>query len=350
MSFPPDLVMSFPPDPVIIQPEEILSTDIIIEDRKLVALGGNELATQASNAAAKSSFYSKLIVSLADSIRTRKKNGETEWTLENYKIATEKIIDLVTKTKSTGFRRFVWFRQFPEAHYVVMTRIQTITKLANDLDCQMRKIEARELSEAQEAGKQQQKPNQNRYAQSLIYKVCRAARKGMSPYQAALLLDHPIVKVQEPSQNTLDEMNTDKRNEKAVDESNHESEAGRKLRLQLRHRFLACIRSKKCIFDLANALLTMWGLPNISKIAPKPKKRKKPDMATKTSPPCKKKKVDTVPHNIGFWNHEEKVAFLEGLEQFGAPNWIKIATLICTRYVFIAIDYCVQILDDSLTY
>jgi hypothetical protein len=329
--------MSFPSEPVILQLEDILSTDIIIEDRKLVALGGNELATQASNTAAKSSFYSKLIVSLADSIRSRKKAGEAEWTLDTYKLATEKIINLVTKTKSSVLRRFVWFRQFPEAHYVVMTRTQTINKLANDLDCQMRKIEARELSEAQETNKQQQKPNQHRYAQSLIYKVCRAARKGMSPYQAVLLLDHPIVRVQEPSQNTSDEMNTDKRIE-ASEESNHESESGRKLRLQLRHRFLACIRSKKCIFDLANALLTMWGLPNISKIAPKPKKRKRPDMSTKTSPPCKKKKVESVPHNLGHWNLDERVAFLEGFEQFGAPHWVKIAPFVSTRYVLDFID------------
>ena len=155
-------------------------------------------------------------------------------------------------------------------------------------------------------------------------------------YQAALLLDHPIVKVQEASLIILDEMNTDKQ---TPEESNHESESGRKLRLQLRHRFLACIRSKRCIFDLGNALLTIWGLPNISKVAPKPKKRKKTDMAgtTKTSPPRKKKKVEAaVPHNVGYWNRDERVAFLEGLEQFGAPHWIKIAPLISTRYVLLS--------------
>jgi hypothetical protein len=324
--------MSFPLESFIIQPEEVLGSDIIIEDRKLVALGGNELATQASNTAATTSFYSRLIVSLADSIRSKEKTDESEWNLDAYKLTTEKIINLVTKTKSPVRRRFVWFRQFPDAHYVVMTRIQTINKLANDLDCQMRKVKARELAEAQEVSKQLQRPNQRRYAQSLISKVCRAARKGVSPYQAVLLLDYPIIKIQESSPIVADESNTDKRAE-APEGMSHESELGHKLRLQLRHRFLACIRSKKCIFDLANALLTMWELPNIPKTAPKSKKRRKPDTTTKVASPSKKKKVEVVPHNIGSWNRDERLAFLEGLEIHGTPHWIKIAPFIPTRYV-----------------
>ena len=319
---------------MIIQPGDVLTSDIIIEDRKLVALGGNELATQASNTATKSSFYSKLVVSLAESIHSKEKICEDEWNLDTYKFATEKIINLVTKTTTTVRKRFVWMRQFPEAHYVVMTRMQTINKLANDIECQIRKLKAREVSEAEDPSKQLQKPNQHRYAQSLILKVCRAVRKGMTPYQAALLLDHPILKLHEPSQNTTDETNTDKRVE-TPEESNQESESGRKLRLQLRHRFLACIRSKKCIFDLANALLTMWGLPGISKVATKPKKRKKPEIKVKpTSLPLKKKKVEVIPNNIGHWNRDERIAFLEGLEKHGAPHWIKIAPFISTRYVF----------------
>lgn len=327
--------MSFPPEPLIIQPEEILESDIIIEDCKLVALGGNELATQASNTAAKSSYYSKLIESLAGSIRSKEKSDESEWNLGIYKLATEKIINLVTKTKSPTQRRFVWFRQFPDAHYVVMTRIQTINKLANDLDCQMRKLKAREVSEAHEANRKQQKPNQRRYAQSLILKVCRAVRKGISPYQAVQLLDFPIVKVQESLQNASDETNTEKRVE-AAEGTNQESDLGRQLRLQLRHRFLACIRSKQCIFDMANAMLTMWGLPNISKIAPKLKKRKKIDTTgSTTAAKPKRKKVEYVPHTLGPWNRDERMAFLKGLETHGAPHWVKIAPFISTRYVFV---------------
>lgn len=330
--------MSFPLESFIIQPEDVLTSDIIIEDCKLVALGGNEVATQASNTAAKSSFYSKLIVSLADSIRSKERTDESEWNLDSYKLATEKIINLVTKTKSSVCRRFVWFRQFPDAHYVVMTRIQTINKLANDLDCQMRKIKARELSESQEARKHQQKPNQRRYAQRLIWKVCHAARRGMSPFQAVLLLDHPIIKVQESSQSTVDEKNADKQVE-APEGMNHESESGRKLRLQIRHRLLACIRSKKCIFDHANALLTLWELPNVPKTAPKSKKRKNQDVTAKVCPPRKRKKVEVVPHNIGIWNRDERVEFCEGLETHGAPHWSKIAPFISTRYVYVLVKY-----------
>ena len=325
-------IMSFPLESLIIPPEHILGSDIIIEDRELVELDGNELATQASNTEATSSFYSKLIISLADSIRSKEKTDESEWNLDTYKLATDKIINLVSKTKNSVHRRFVWFRSFPDAHYVVMTRVQLMNKLANDLDCQMRKIKACELAEAQELSKRQQKPNQRRYAQSLILKVCRAARKGVSPYQAALLLDYPIIKMQDHSAISSDGKNTDGRVD-ATDGTSHESDLGRKLRLQIRQRFLACIRSKQCIFDLANALLTMWELPNISKIAPKSKKRKKSDTLTKVSSPYKRKKVE--PHNIGFWNHDERVAFLEGLEIHGTSHWIMIAPFVSTRYVFI---------------
>lgn len=329
--------MSFPSEPLIIQPEEILGTDIIIEDRKLVAVEGNESATQASNAAAKSSFYSQLIVSLADSIRSKENTSpdKTEWNLDSYKLATDRIINLVGKTKTSTRRRFVWYRQFPEAHYLVMTRTQTINKIANDLDCQMRKIKARELSRASETSKQRQKPSQRRYAQRLIMKVCRAVWKGMSQYQAALLLDHPIVTVQGSGQNISDEMNAE--GVEAPEKSNHESELERKLRLQIRHRFLACVRSKKCIFDLANALLTMWGFPSVSKIAPKPRKRSEPDTTTKANAvPSRKRKVEVIPenHNLGIWNRDERVAFLKGMEKHGVPNWIKIAPFISTRYVF----------------
>ncbi len=327
--------MSFPAEPLIIQPEEILGTDVIIEDRKLVAVEGNELATQASNA--KSSFYSQLIVSLADSIRSKENSGtdKTEWNLDSYKLATDRIINLVGKTKTSTRRRFIWYRQFPEAHYLVMTRTQTINKIANDLDCQLRKIKARELSRANEASKQRQKPNQRRYAQRLIMKVCRAVWKGMSQYQAALLLDHPITTVQGSSQNKSDEMNAE--GVEAPEKLNQESELERKLRLQIRHRFLACVRSKKCIFDLANALLTMWGFPNISKVAPKPRKRSEPDTTAKANAaPSRKRKAEVVPenHNLGPWNRDERVAFLEGMEKHGLSNWIKIAPFIPTRYEF----------------
>jgi hypothetical protein len=307
-----------------------LESDIIIEDRKLVALGGNDLATQSSTGTT-SSYYSKLIESLADSIRTKGKLEESEWSLDTYKLTTEKIINLVSKTKSAVARRFVWFRQFPDPHYVVMTRIETINKLANDLVCQMRKLKAREMVEAQDASKQQQqKSNQRRYAQSLILKVCRAARKGISPYRAVLLLDSPIVKTQESGPISSDEKNTNNnsRSEAPDVTESPESEVGRKLRLQLRHRFLACIRSKKCIFDLANALLTMWELPNVSKIAPKSKKRKRSETTTTKA---KREKVEVVPQNIGTWNCDERVAFLKGVDKHGMPNWIKIAQFIPTR-------------------
>jgi hypothetical protein len=321
--------MSFPLEPIVIEPEEILESDIIIEDRKLVALGGDEMATQASNTAAKSSFYSKLIASLANSIRSKEKTDKSDWTLETYKLATEKIINLVTKTKTSVPKRFIWFRQFPKPHYVVMTRIQTINKLANDLDCQIRKIKGRESTEEQGASQQLQKPNQRRYRQRLILKVCRAVRRGMSPYQAVLLLNVADVKVQEknrlPATGAIDTTILEVANTEPI----VETELERNIRLQLRHRFLACVRSKKCIFDFANALLTMLGLPNVSKNPSRVRSKKKNVASEKASPSKLVNKI--IYKNIGPWHREERIAFWKGFEQYGVPQWKKIAIFVETR-------------------
>ena len=314
--------MSFPKEPMVIRPEEISKFDVIIEDRKLVARGGNEIATQESNTAAKSSYYFRLIHSLACTIRSKEKSEKIEWNLSTYHRATERIMNLVTKSNAPVPKRFIWFRQFPHPHYVVMTRDQTVNKLANDLDCEIRKLKARESSvvlKAQVVPKKKEKPSQKRYGHRLIMKVCRAVRKGMSPYKAALLLDRPFSPT--PLQTTA---------EATTPKEWKECELERSIRLLLRHRFLACVRAKKCIFDLSNGLLSMWGLPTIQKVIPSKNTRRK----QKGIPPVStlsQKVSDPLDQNIGLWSFEERAAFLSGVELYGFPKWKDIASGIPTR-------------------
>jgi Myb-like DNA-binding domain len=331
-------IMSFPKEPIVIQPEEISRFDVIIEDRKLVARGGTELATQESNTAAKASYYFRLIESLASTIRSKEKIEKIEWNLSTYHRATERIMNLVAKANTPVPKRFIWFRQFPHPHYVVMTREQTVNKLANDLDCEIRKLKARESSEGmqnQQMQKKKQKPAQKRYGHRLILKVCRSVRKGMSPYKAALLLDRPFTPNPVPF-HTAEEGTAVHANDW------QESESERGIRLLLRHRFLACIRAKKCIFDLSNALLSMWDLPTIQKDIPAKNNRKKKKVVTAFSSVSNQKvaKVQNVhapsivvEHNSGPWSLEERTAFLTGLEEYGFPKWKDIASAVPTRYV-----------------
>jgi hypothetical protein len=327
--------MTFPEEATVIQPEEVSKYDIIIEDRKLVALGGNELATQVSNTAAEASFYSKLIESLASSIRSKEKSGKTKWDLNSYHLATERIINLVIKAKSPVQKRFIWFRQFPNPHYVVMTREQTVNKLSNDLDCQLRKLRARESTEAvqhKQILNQKQKRAQRRYGRLLILKICKAVQRGVYPYEAALLLDKSYVQSQMSPQVT-DEANVTPPADDCP-EQYQESALERSIRLLLRHRFLACVRSKKCIFELANALLTMWGLPNVVKHVPRMRKKKKSisnsglqDIGV-TDP----SKVDGgCDKNLGLWRRDERAAFLTGLERYGYGQWKDIVPYVPTR-------------------
>jgi Myb-like DNA-binding domain len=320
-------IMSFPKEPIVIDKDEISSFDVIIEDRKLVARGGTEVATQESNTAAKASYYFRLIESLACTIRSKEKAEKIEWDLSTYHRATERIMNLVTKANTPVPKRFIWYRQFPHPHYVVMTREQTVNKLSNDLDCEIRKIKARESAEGvkdQQNRKKKQKPAQRGYGHRLILKVCRAVRKGMSPYKATLLLDRPF------TSNSVLLQATEEETEAPVNDW-QESESERDLRLLLRHRFLACIRDKKCIFDFSNALLFMWGLPNVQKDIPAKNGRKTREKVSRV--PKVHAPINPMDQNIGPWSLEERKAFLAGVEQYGFPKWKDIASGISTRCV-----------------
>jgi hypothetical protein len=254
--------MSFPNETMVIQPEDVSPLDIVIIEDRLpnAALPLESRDTAKTKESSSSSSYVKLIESLAKRIQSKEKSGKATWDVHAYELVTKRIMERITKIKTFSNSRFVRFQQFPDPHYIVMTREQTVNMIVNDLDGRMRKRVAQEAKDHDiqqpllllpiEIPKQNQKrtppppPPRRRYGHRLIRKVCSAVRKGMSPHQAVRLLDNPSI-LQSP-----------------LSPSNTESDMDRRIRLALKDRFVACVRSNQSIFELANALLTMWGLPS----------------------------------------------------------------------------------------
>lgn len=331
--------MSFPDEAILISRDAIRSNDILIEDRKLVAVGGSEVATRESNTARKSSFYSRLIESLADNIHGKQKTQEAEWNLNTLKHATGRIVDIVV-TQSLG-RRFIWLRQFPEQQYVLLTREQTINKLANDLQCQMRKLDAKASAQAEE--QQNGQPTLIRYGQRLILTVCTASKAGISPYRSALLLDQPPIQPHAPAPSPLAcvEAHVVSPDDETF-ERYKESSQERSLRLQLRHRFLACVRTKKSIFEFSNALLSAWGLPGFGKKGKKIKSvaagaaaagRETPnnDHGLPPSLVVVNNSIKDPTKEQGSWRASERKNFLEGFEMHPVGKWKDISPSVPSR-------------------
>jgi hypothetical protein len=341
--------MSFPNEAVIIGREDIKETDILIEDRKLVAVDGSEVATRESNSARNSSFYFKLIESLASNIHGKQTTNVSEWSLEILKKATEKIVVLFASQQQG--RRFVWHRQFPENSYVLLTRSQTINKLANDLRCQMRQLDALAVTQASVEEQQQRQPSQLLYAQLLIQTVCTAARSGDAPYRAARLLDRPPIQPQESSSLAKVETNVAPQGDDFY-KRYKESPQERSLRLQLRHRYLAVVRANQSIYDFSNTLLRAWGLPEFGK----KQKKKKGEESTRDSSVAAARKlgrmskgttetafdcVHGLPPSLvlnsnmtkerGNWRAAERKALLKAYEHLPVREWKTVSVPIPSR-------------------
>lgn len=315
--------MSFPETATPICFDDIRSTDILIRDvENMSAADGIGV----DNAAVQSRFYSRLIESLADNIYGKKKGRLSEWNLDSLKIASEKIVALLSN-QNQDCRRFIWLRQFPVRTYVMLTKEQTIDKLASDLQAKMRKLNDFDSAKADEQDQQQPQPTQLRYGHKLILTVCTAAQLGLSPYRAASLLDLPPVESGESSPQTSAYIAGGVENTR---ERHKESPQERNLRLQLRHRYLACVRAKKSIAEFSNVLLGAWGLPEFGKKS----KAKKWKSAAAASGACTQGLPPSlvVPTNLtGTWSAAERMAFLEGFEKYPVGQWKKISSSIATR-------------------
>jgi hypothetical protein len=329
--------MSFPDEPQLVSVDSITSTDVLIEDPMLEAMKGKGSVAAESpehKGTGKTTFYSRLINALADSIHSNGRDEKKqEWTMERLKVAAEKILSIVASDDK--IRRFIWKRQLPVQQYIHMTRVQTVNKISNDLLCRIRKLEASTRVDNKTSPKAAEPcPHRLQYAHSLILIVCRAIQSGQPPCRSIFCLDqapflHELVALRsrEIKAAPLADADSSKRYAESAQE--------RGQRLQLRQRFLACVRTKKPILSFANALLRQWNLPPV---------------AEGKDPLPRIGDEDERDQSKGHWRAAERKTFLRALEQYSIGQWSKIASLIPTRYVSLSyyVNYC-HSRENSLT-
>jgi hypothetical protein len=310
--------MSFPDEPQLVSVDSITSTDVLIEDPMLEAMKGKGSVAVESpehKVAGKTTFYSRLINALADSIHSNGRDEKKqEWTMERLKVAAEKILSIVASDDK--IRRFIWKRQLPVQQYIHMTRVQTVNKISNDLLCRIRKLEASTRVDNKSSPKAAEPcPQRLQYAHSLILIVCNAIQSSQPPYRSVFRLD------QAPFLHELGALHSREIKAASADEDAskryEESAQERGQRLQLRQRFLACVRTKKPILSFANALLRQWNLPPVAEVANGEDEDERDQSRQENGP----------------WRAAERRSFLRALEQYSLGQWSKIAPLILSRYV-----------------
>lgn len=336
--------MSFPDETVKIKPDEISRLDFLIEDRLLAAMQSNAAVILENTAAQQTTvtFYSKLIDSLSDNVQKRQTETGTKWTIERLRSAAEKIVSNVEQQKQN--RRFIWKRLLPMPHCIHLNRQSTINKIANDVHCQIRKMDA--LADA-EVASQSVVPSDTEegqetiisrldYAHCLLLLVCKAEISGVSPYRAACLLDRPPF----PAQlSKIDPVSVD-----ATVVSEHcdsarykESEHLRLIRLQIRQRMFACIRTKKSILLFSNVLLSSWGrLEFKSTSLPRNDERENSINLISNHMSVRKDRPPSlvaINKDNGKWSISERKAFLQAAKTHGLHHWDTIARCIPNRFV-----------------
>jgi Myb-like DNA-binding domain len=169
---------------------------------------------------------------------------------------------------------------------------------------------------------------QLKYAIRLVLKVCMAEMDtGLSPIEAARILDHSVLQngeVETPKQ--------------------------RKLRMQMRLRFLAVARTEQSLFIFSRNLLRSWGVEVTKKknlmISSIPGFRFEKDEAgfPKSVPLSFLEREFNTPsamnstsslddHRCGSWTTEERRKFVQLVDQHGWGSWREIAKELPTRYV-----------------
>lgn len=171
--------------------------------------------------------------------------------------------------------------------------------------------------------------SQHRYAMRMVLKVCMAeadARFKRTPLDAARLLNNPL-----------------------LPDGEVETPLQRKLRMQLRMRFLAVARTEKSIFIFARNLLRGWGIElswkkhlMISAIPGFkfenddqgfPKSMSPALLQSERKPLAASAAASSENFRTGAWSPEERRAFVRLIDKHGWGHWAVITKGIPTRYV-----------------
>ena len=222
---------------VLVDAQEITERDILIKDKCLVAA---ENALQC-NEARNESYYSKLIDKVTKAMLAHYRGTDREWDKPTLMKASLKIVKSVQHNKRG---RFIWLKQLrgPHPEYVVLSQELAAQKVTNDIRCHMRLLKAQNNLQTQtDTNDNCHYQNRLNYGKLLIAKVYTAEKSGFTSMQAARTLDEPVLPETWPA-----------------DTPYAEPEAHRRIRLQLRQRFLALARTNSSFHDFSMAMIAGW--------------------------------------------------------------------------------------------
>lgn len=230
---------------VVIDAQDITERDILIKDKCLVDGNISDVCKAKdalqSNEARNESYYSKLIDRVTRAMLAHYRGVDREWDKPTLMKASLQIVKSVQHNKRG---RFIWLKQLrgPDPEYVVLSLPLAAQKVTNDIRCHMRLLKAQNNLQTQtDTSNVLQYQHRLKYGKQLIAKVYTAEKSGLSPMQAARTLDDPVIP-DSWSTNGLYE----------------EPEEHRRIRLQLRQRYLALARTNASFHDFSMAMIAGW--------------------------------------------------------------------------------------------
>lgn len=221
----------------LINAEDITERDILIRDKCLVAAKGTAENALESNTSRNESYYSKLIDTVARSMITQPWSDK-EWEKNTLLKASVAIVKSVQRTKRG---RFIWVKQLCGSEYVVLSEENAAHKVSNDIRCQLAALEAQKVQEKQDGNQLQLLHERLTYGKNLIKTVFTAEKSGLTPTEAAKTLDCPPTPDSWP-----------------VDLAYTEPDEFRRIRLQLRQRYLALARTNGSFHDFSMKMIAGW--------------------------------------------------------------------------------------------
>jgi len=222
----------------LIKEEDITERDILIKDKCLVvAKKGTVENALESNTSRNESYYSKLIDTVSRSMIDQPRSDK-EWENSTLSKASLAIVRSVQRTKRG---RFIWAKQLCGSEYVVLSEALAAHKVTNDIRCQLAAFDAQKVQEKQDETQLQLLQNRLTYGKNLIKTVFTAEKSGLTSMEAARTLDFPAIPDDWP-----------------VNEVYTEPEEHRRIRLQLRQRYLALARTNGSLHDFSMKMIAGW--------------------------------------------------------------------------------------------
>jgi len=327
---------------------EVKYNDVLITDEDLVE----------SNNARNESYYSKLINKVTRAMIDQSIAQPKRWQQETLEKASVQIVKTVCENRPG---RFIWVKELSaEPKFLVLSQERAAQKVSNDIGCLMQLLTAQNNQPSPSLSQAEQYQKRLKFGKQLIARVFNAEKSGLTATQAARTLDNPVAPSDLPP-----------------DTFHEESDEERKVRLQLRQRYLALARTNSSLYDFSKAMIAGWSnaeknikklrkhktkakqaiavVVNASQELDKEEKNGKDGKISPSDLPPSfpssllgtldwvetgevKKKAAAVPEKKvkiekRLWNLSERKQFLAALEIHRFGQWSLISKTIPTRYV-----------------